>query len=152
MDSQPSAPGQEVEILLVEDNPGDARLVTELFSDAHIVNTLHVATDHREALDFVNQRGEFTDVPRPDIVLLDWHLPRATGDEVLRAMKEDSALSQIPVIVLTGSDVGEELIQTSEFEANAYLTKPVDPDDFISLVRSFEFFWLSVIRSPPPEL
>lgn len=149
MDSQPSASGQEVEILLVEDNPGDARLVQELFSDAHILNRFHVATDHREALDFVTQRGEFTDAPRPDIVLLDWHLPRATGEEVLRGMKEDAALSRIPVIVLTGSDVGEELIQMSEFEANAYLTKPVTPDDFISLVRSFEFFWLSVIRSPP---
>ena len=149
MDCRSSAPGQEVEILLVEDNPGDARLVQELFSDAHIVNTLHVATDHQEAFDFVNQRGEFTDAPRPDIVLLDWHLPRATGEEVLREMKSQPTLSNVPVIVLTGSDAGEDLIQTDEFEANAYLTKPVDPDDFISLVRSFEFFWLTVIRSPP---
>ncbi|WP_436345315.1 response regulator [Natronorubrum sp. FCH18a] len=149
MDSNPSASGREVEILLVEDNPGDARLVKEALADAHIVNTLHVVTDREEALDFINQRDEFTDAPKPDIVLLDWYLLRSTGEAILRAMKSDSELCHIPVIVLTGSETGADLIDTSEIRANAYLTKPVGPDDFIALVRSFEFFWLTVVRSPP---
>ncbi|WP_254532756.1 response regulator [Natrinema gelatinilyticum] len=141
-------PGREAEILLVEDNPGDVRLVRELFTDAAITNTLHVATDEQEALDFLNQRGEFTNAPQPDLVLLDWYLPQATGDDILHAMRNDHELEEVPVIVLTGSDMGEDILDLSEIQADAYLTKPIAPDEFISLIRSFEFFWLTVLRQP----
>ncbi|WP_265112212.1 response regulator [Halosolutus halophilus] len=148
MNRKSSVPGQEAEVLLVEDNPGDVRLVRELFSDAAITNTLHVATDEQEALDFLNQRGEFTDAPRPDLVLLDWYLPRATGEDVLRAIRNDHELEEVLVIVLTGSDAGEDFLNSPEIQFDAYLTKPIAPDEFVSLVRSFEFFWLTVLCSP----
>ena len=149
MNRTPSVSGREAEILLVEDNPGDVRLIKEVFADAYIANTLHVTSDTRETGDFLKQRGEFADAPQPDLVLLDWHLPRATGEEVLRMIDEDHELEGVPVVALTGSTAGEHLLDRSELEADAYLTKPIDPDEFVSLVRSFEFFWLSVLRAPP---
>ena len=139
----------EAEILLVEDNPGDVRLVEEVFADASIANTLHVTTDERETCEFLNQCGEFVDAPRPDLVLLDWYLPRATGEDVFRIIRTEYELDAVPVVVLTGSDAGETLMDRSEIQADAYLSKPIDPDEFVSLVRSFEFFWLTVLRAPP---
>ncbi|WP_222913034.1 response regulator [Natrinema sp. SYSU A 869] len=147
MEWKSSVSSQEAEILLVEDNPGDVRLVRELFIDASIANTLHAVATEEEALDFLNKRGEFADTPRPDIILLDWHLPQATGEDVLRAIKNNHELDQVPVIVLTGSTAGEDLLISSEVQPDAYLTKPLNPDDFVSLIRSFELFWLTVLRS-----
>ena len=141
--------GGDADILVVEDNPGDVRLLEEAFHDASISNTLHVVTDGDEALDFVNQRGEYADAPRPDLVLLDWNLPTTGGEAVLKAMKSDSSLKQIPVIVLTGSEAETDVITSYNEQANAYVTKPVDGDAFIDVVQSLEQFWLSVVRLPP---
>ena len=139
------------DILLVEDNPGDIRLTEEAFKEGQIDNTLHVVTDGVEALDFLYRRGEHTDAPRPDIILLDLNLPRKNGDEVLAEIREDTDISQIPVIVLTSSGAQEDIVTSYELQANAYLTKPIDPAEFIEIVRSFEAFWLSTVRFPPCE-
>ena len=137
-----------VDILLVEDNPGDVRLTQEAFKEGHIDNTLHVATDGTEALSFLFQRGEHADAPRPDIVLLDLNLPRKDGDEVLEELRADPDLRRIPVIVLTSSKAHEDIERSYERSANAYLTKPVDPDEFVDVVRSLERFWLSIVTLP----
>jgi len=139
------------DILLVEDNPGDIRLTEEAFEQGCISNTLHVVTDGVEALDFLHRRGDHADAPGPDIVLLDLNLPRKNGDEVLEAINEEPELRSIPVIVLTSSEAEEDVVRSYELQANAYLTKPVDPEAFIEAVRSFEAFWLSVVRLPPRE-
>ncbi len=144
-------PGDHADILLVEDNPGDVRLTREAFAEGGIANTIHVATDGVEALDFLYQRGDHADAPRPDVVLLDLNLPRKNGDEVLAAVEDDPDLARIPVIVLTSSNAEEDVVRSYELHANAYLTKPVDPDEFVETVRSFQEFWLSVVRLPPCE-
>lgn len=135
--------GSEAEILLVDDNPGDVRLVKELLSDARITNPVHVATGGREALDFVHRRGEFTDAPLPDVILLDWHLSRVTGERVLRDVDDDPELSDIVVIVLTGTRMESGSIVPPDLDVDGYLRKPIDPDEFCSLLRSFERFSLA---------
>lgn len=141
--------GRDADILLVEDNQGDVRLLEEAFHDASISNTLHVVTDGGEALDFVYQREEYTAAPVPDLVLLDWNLPDMSGEEVLKELKSDPALSHIPVIVLTGSDGERDIVTSYNEQANAYVTKPVEADEFFEVVRSLEQFWLSVVHLPP---
>ena len=148
MERSTALSGQDADILLVEDNPGDVRLLEETFQDGSISNTLHVVTDGDEALDFVYQREEYAGAPRPDLVLLDWNLPTTSGEEVLEAMKGDSSLSTIPVIVLTGSEAEQDIIESYNNQANAYVTKPVESDAFIDVVRSLERFWLSVVHLP----
>lgn len=143
--------GQPATLLLVEDNPGDARLVKVAFKDANLVNTLYAVSDGEEALDFVYQQGEYADAPQPDLVLLDWDLPRVDGEEVLTEIKDDPDLTHIPVVVLSGSDAQEEVIKSYTCQANAYITKPVEPDKFIETIRSFEEFWWSVVRLPPSD-
>ncbi|MFC7193550.1 response regulator [Halosimplex aquaticum] len=145
-------PGASADILLVEDNPGDVRLTREAFEEGNISNTLHVVTDGAEALDFLHQRGDFADSPRPDIVLLDLNLPRKSGEEVLTEIRNDDDLSCLPVIILTSSEAEEDIVQSYELQANAYLTKPVDPSEFIETVRRFRAFWLEVVRLPPDEV
>jgi CheY-like chemotaxis protein len=141
---------EPADILLVEDNPGDIRLTEEAFKDSRIANTLHVVTDGVEALDFLHRRGEYTDSPRPDLILLDLNLPRKNGKEFLKELDEDSSdLSHIPVIVLTSSKAEEDVIRSYELAANAYMTKPVDPSEFIETIQNFETFWLKVVRLPP---
>jgi CheY-like chemotaxis protein len=149
--SEDDRSGDAADILLVEDNPGDIRLTKEAFKESQITKTLYVVTDGIEALDFLHQRGEYVDAPVPDIVLLDLNLPRKNGDEVLEALNDDDApdLSRIPVIILTSSDAEEDVVRSYELQANAYLTKPVDPAAFIETVRRFEEFWLEVVRLPP---
>ncbi|PSP27494.1 two-component system response regulator [Halobacteriales archaeon QH_2_65_14] len=150
--SEQSRAGDPADILLVEDNPGDIRLTREAFEENRIANTLHVVTDGVEALDFLLQRGEYADAQRPDIILLDLNLPRKNGDEVLEEMdKEDPDLSRVPVIVLTSSQAEEDIVRSYELNANAYLTKPVDPTEFIETVQRFKAFWLEVVRLPPEE-
>lgn len=136
------------DILLVEDNPGDIRLTQEAFKEGQIDNTLHVVKDGIEALDFLFQRNEYTDAPRPDIILLDLNLPRKNGDEVLEEIRDEPDLRRIPVMVLTSSEAQEDVVRSYDLCANAYLTKPVDPDQFIEVVRTFEQFWLSIVRLP----
>ncbi|SFF91769.1 Response regulator receiver domain-containing protein [Halopelagius inordinatus] len=142
---------EPVDVLLVEDNPGDVRLTREAFDDGKIDNTLHVATDGVEALDFLHRRGEYSDAPRPDVVLLDLNLPRKNGDEVLAEVKDDPDLRRIPVIVLTSSESDEDILHSYEHHANAYLTKPVDPFEFMETVGTFEEMWFSIVRLPDDE-
>ena len=143
--------GDPAQILLVEDNPGDVRLTQEAFKEGQIDNDLHVVEDGVEALDFLFKRGEYADAPCPDIVLLDLNLPRKNGDEVLEEMRADETLQYVPVVVLTSSEAQEDVVKSYELNANAYLTKPVDPVDFIEVVQSFEQFWLSIVRLPECE-
>lgn len=144
MGSRPS----EAVILLVEDNSGDVRLIEEAFADGNIANPLHTVTEGQAALDFINQRGEYEGVPRPDIILLDLNLPKVDGEEVLHKIKHHSELDEVPVIVLTGLD--ENLIESRDLDHDAdedeVLEKPIDPGEFVEMIRSFEQFQLAVIR------
>ncbi|WP_123536242.1 response regulator [Halosimplex salinum] len=140
------------DILLVEDNPGDVRLTREAFEGDNISNTLHVVGDGVEALDFLHQRSDYAEAPRPDVVLLDLNLPRKSGEEVLTEVRDDEELSCLPVIVLTSSEAEEDVVRSYELNANAYLTKPVDPTEFIETIRRFQTFWLEVVTLPPEEV
>lgn len=137
-----------VDILLVEDNSGDVKLTKEAFREGQIANTLHVVRDGVEALEFLFQRNDYADAPRPDFVLPDLNLPRKNGDEVLEELRADPDHRDIPVIILTGSSAQEDVIRSYELAANAYLTKPVDPMEFIDTIRSTEQYWLSIVRLP----
>lgn len=140
--------GTPVTILLVEDNPGDVRLTQEGFKYSKLTNTLHVVGDGIEALDFLFQRNDYADAPRPDIVLLDLNLPRKSGHEVLEELRADPKHRAIPVIVLSGSDSQTDVIKSYNLGVQGYLTKPVDPDEFIDMIRSLEQFWLSIVKLP----
>jgi CheY-like chemotaxis protein len=150
VNEQPTS-GDSADILLVEDNPGDVRLTREAFEKGHIHNELHVTTDGVEALEFLHQRGEYEDAPRADLMLLDLNLPRKDGDEVLAEIRADADLKRLPIIVLTSSSAEEDIVKSYELQANAFLTKPVNPTEFVDTVKSFQQFWLSVVRLPPPE-
>ena len=138
-----------VDVLLVEDNPGDVRLTREAFDEAAIDVRLHVVTDGEEALSFLDQRDAYDDAPRPAVVLLDLNLPKVDGLDVLETIKADTELRAIPVIVLTGSTAEEDVAESYERHTNAYLTKPVDPEEFVSLVRTFGDFWIDQVQLPP---
>lgn len=140
--------GRPIEILLVEDNPGDVRLTIEGLNEGKVRNNLHVARDGVEALAFLRRQGAFNNVPRPDLILLDLNLPRMDGREVLAEVKADPALKTIPVVVLTTSRAEQDVLQSYELQANCYITKPVDLEQFITVVRSIEDFWLSIVRLP----
>jgi two-component system, chemotaxis family, response regulator Rcp1 len=137
-----------IDILLVEDNPGDARLTREALRDAKVRNNLHVAADGVEALAFLRRQGRYADVPRPDLILLDLNLPKKDGREVLEEIKHEEALRHIPVVVLTTSQAEKDILESYRLQANAYVTKPVDLDQFLEVVRSIEQFWLQVVRLP----
>ena len=145
--------GRPVEILLVEDNPGDVRLTIEALKEGKVHNTLSVARDGVEALAFLRREGAFARASRPDLILLDLNLPRKDGREVLAEIKEDPLLRRIPGVVLTPSKAEEDILRTYDLHANCYIAKPVDLEQFISVVRSIDDFWLSVVRLPPkPEV
>ncbi len=137
-----------IEILLVEDNPGDARLTEEALKEGKVRNNLHMARDGVEAMAFLRREGAYKDSPRPDLVLLDLNLPRKDGREVLAEMKEHPDLRLIPVVVLTTSEAEQDVLRTYELRANCYITKPVDLEKFITIVRSIEDFWLTIVRLP----
>lgn len=137
-----------IEILLVEDNPGDARLTEEALKEGKVRNNLHIARDGVEAMAFLRREGQYKDAPRPDLVLLDLNLPRKDGREVLAEMKEHPDLRLIPVVVLTTSEAEQDVVRTYELRANCYITKPVDLEKFITIVRSIEDFWLTIVRLP----
>lgn len=139
---------EAVDILLVEDNPGDVRLTEEAFEEGCINNELHVVEDGAAALDYLYQRGSYEDVTRPHLILLDLNLPKVGGIEVLEEIKNDSELKSIPVIVLTSSEAEQDIVKSYELHTNAYLTKPINPDEFIELVRTFEDFWFTLVRLP----
>jgi CheY-like chemotaxis protein len=137
-----------IEILLVEDNPGDARLTEEALKEGKVRNNLHHARDGVEAMEFLERRGEHKNKPRPDLVLLDLNLPRKDGREVLADMRKNPELKTIPVVVLTTSEAEQDVVRTYELCANCYITKPVDLEKFITIVRSIEDFWLTIVRLP----
>ncbi|TXS43764.1 response regulator [Streptomyces sp. OR43] len=141
-------PVQPIEVLLVEDDPGDELMTREAFEDNKIRNTLHVVRDGQEALDFLYRRGEHTDAPRPDLILLDLNLPKYDGRQVLEQIKQDPGLSLIPVVVLTTSSAEEDILRSYKLHANAYVTKPVDLDQFIAAVRQIDEFFVTVVRLP----
>jgi chemotaxis family two-component system response regulator Rcp1 len=143
--------GRPVEILLVEDNPGDVRLTIEALKEGKIKNNLYVAKDGVEALEFLMQKNTYKDSPTPDLILLDLNLPRKDGRELLAEIKEDEALRRIPVVILTTSKAEEDILRTYDLHANCYITKPVDLDQFITVVKAVENFWLTVVKLPPAE-
>ena len=138
-----------VEILLVEDNPGDISLTREAFEETRMTNTLHVVRDGVEAMEFLRRKGEHAEAPRPDLILLDLNLPRMDGREVLAAIKRDSALKTIPVIVLTTSDAQQDVLGAYDLHANCYQIKPVDVEEFFAMAQTIENYWFNLAQLPP---
>ncbi len=138
-----------VEILLVEDNPGDIRLIKEAMKEAKIINNLNVVEDGAEAIAYLRGLETFKDATLPDIIFLDLNLPKKNGREVLAEIKQDINLKQIPVVILTVSKAEEDIIKTYELHANCFITKPVDLEQFIKVVKSIENFWFSIVKLPP---
>jgi CheY-like chemotaxis protein len=140
-----------IEVLLVEDSPGDVRLTREAFRDANRFIHLHVASDGVEAMAFLRNEGIHTDAPRPHFILLDLNLPRMDGREVLAQVKSDESLKAIPTIILTTSTAEEDIVRSYELQANCYLSKPVQLDEFESVVKSINDFWLTRAKLPQPR-
>lgn len=140
--------GRVIEILLVEDNPGDVRLTMEALREGKVLNNLNVVTDGQEAVEFLRREGEYRDAPRPDLILLDLNLPKKDGREVLSEIKTDESLRRIPIVILTTSQAEIDVIQSYNLGVNCYITKPVDLDQFIYVVKSIEEFWLTVVTLP----
>jgi len=141
--------GRPIEILLVEDNPGDVRLTREALRDAKVHNNLHVVGDGIEAMEFLRRDRQYSDRPRPDVILLDLNLPRKDGREVLAEVKNDENLRRIPIVVLTTSQAEEDILKVYDLRANCYVTKPVDLDQFIKVVKSIDSFWFTIVALPP---
>ncbi len=137
-----------INILLVEDNPADARLIKEVFKDTKTKNRLYVVKDGVEAMALLNQEIGYADIPMPDVILLDLNLPRKDGREVLKELKEDDVLKRVPIVILTTSSAEEDIIRTYNNHANCYITKPVDFDQFLKVINSIEDFWLKVVKLP----
>jgi CheY-like chemotaxis protein len=144
-----SAEPRPIEVLLVEDDPGDVLLTREAFEHQKVNNRLHVVNNGEDAINFLRQQGKFTDAPLPDLILLDLNLPGMHGREVLSTVKEDPGLRTIPVVVLTTSEAEEDVLRSYALHANAYVTKPVDFDRFMAVVRAIDEFFVSVVRLPP---
>ena len=140
--------GRAIDILLVEDDPGDELITREAFEHNKLNNRLHVAHDGEEGLDYLYQRGAFKDAPRPDLILLDLNLPKYDGRQLLERIKSDPDLARIPVVVLTTSSAEEDILRSYKLHANAYVTKPVDLDQFMKAVRQIDEFFVQVVRLP----
>jgi CheY-like chemotaxis protein len=140
--------GKVIDILLVEDNPGDVELIREALSENKFRNRLHVAADGVEAMAFLRKVADYTKAPCPDLILLDLNLPKKSGREVLEELKSDPDLKAIPVVVLTSSKEEEDIVKSYNLHANCYVTKPVDLHQFINVVRSIEGFWLNIVKLP----
>jgi len=139
---------RSIEILLVEDNPGDARLTIEAMREAKVRNRMHVVEDGVEAMEFLRRQGRYGDAPRPDLILLDLNLPRKDGREVLAEVKADPALKRIPVVILTTSRAEEDVLRAYDLHANCYVTKPVDLAQFMKIVSQIDEFWVKVVTLP----
>jgi chemotaxis family two-component system response regulator Rcp1 len=137
-----------IEVLLVEDSPGDVRLTREAFKDAKVHINLHVASDGAKAMAFLRREGEDASAPRPDLILLDLNLPKKDGREVLEEIKEDPRLKSIPVVILTTSSSEADVLRSYQLHANCYITKPVGLEGFLTVVKSIDSFWLSVVNLP----
>lgn len=148
--NEPSG-GRPVEILLVEDNPGDVRLTQEALKESRVLNKLQVARDGEEAMAILRRHGAHKSAARPDLVLLDLNLPKKDGREVLAEIKRDPDLKRIPVVILTTSKADEDVARTYDDHANCYIVKPVDLNQFIEVVKSLKNFWLTIVKLPPSE-
>jgi CheY-like chemotaxis protein len=148
MTTPPPPNSKSIEVLLVEDDPGDTLMIREAFEDNKVRNRLTCLTDGVQAIDFLRRKGEHADAVRPDLILLDLNLPRKDGREVLAEIKSDSDLSTIPVVVLTTSQAEEDVLRSYELHANAYVTKPVDFERFIDVVRQIDDFFVTVVKLP----
>jgi two-component system, chemotaxis family, response regulator Rcp1 len=140
---------KSVEILLVEDNPGDVDLAREALEDSKLCNRLSVVGDGEKAMAFLRQEAPYSDAPRPDLILLDLNLPRKDGREVLAEIKADASLKRIPVVILTTSSAEQDVLRSYNLHANCYITKPINLDQFLHVVRSVHSFWLSIVVLPP---
>ena len=140
--------GKPIDILLVEDNAGDTRLAVEALKESKLRNNLHIVTDGMEAMDFIYKRGKHAQVQRPDLILLDLNLPKKDGREVLAEIKADPDLKRIPVVILTISKAEEDVLKTYNLHANCFITKPLDLDQFVTVVKSIEDFWLTIVKLP----
>ncbi len=141
--------GKTVDLLLIEDNPGDVRLTREALEEAKVRNNLYVVEDGVEATAFLHKEGKYADAPRPDLILLDLNLPKKNGRELLAEIKQDPDLKCIPVVILTSSSSEEDIIRSYNLHANCYITKPVNLERFLDVVKSIDNFWLSVVTLPP---
>ncbi len=141
--------GIPIDILLVEDNPGDARLAQEAFKDAKVRNNLYRVEDGVEAMAYLRRQGRYADAVRPDLILLDLNLPKKDGREVLAEIKADDDLKRIPVVILTVSKAEEDILKSYNLHANCYITKPINLDNFLDVVKSIENFWLTIVKLPP---
>ena len=138
-----------LEILLVEDNKGDIGLITEFFSDAKVITNIHIAEDGEEAIHFLCDKDQFLGSPLPNIILLDWNLPKKDGSEVLKEIKENNNLKNIPVIILTTSSAEKDMVRAYDRHANAYIVKPLDFDEFMKVIDSIQDFWFKAVTLPP---
>ncbi|MCX6917312.1 MAG: response regulator [Verrucomicrobia bacterium] len=138
-----------IEILLVEDNPGDVDLAREALENGKLYNTLHVVNDGEAAMAFLRHEGKYTDAPRPDLILLDLNLPRKNGQEVLAEIKSDEELKCIPVVILTSSKAEQDILSTYNLHANCYISKPIDLDQFLKVVQAIKTFWVTIVKLPP---
>lgn len=146
------SPDSTIEVLLVEDDPGDVLITREALAEAKVLHNLHVVDNGEAAIEFLRQSGPYGDVPRPDLIFLDLNLPRLDGREVLAIIKGDEGLRQIPVVVLTTSSVDEDVARSYDLHANAFVTKPVDLDAFMAVVRQVDDFFVTVARLPPRDV
>ena len=140
--------GRPIEILLVEDNLGDVRLTVEAFKESRVYNTLNAVRDGVEALAFLRREGDYAHVSRPGLILLDLNLPRKDGRQVLAEIKGDPSLRRIPVVILTTSEAAQDIVEAYDLRANCYITKPIDLEQFMAVVRSIEDFWLTTVSLP----
>ena len=144
----PGGAGEMIQILLIEDDPGDVVITREAFAENKVRNHLSVVSDGETAMSFLRRTGQFTEAPRPDLILMDLNLPRKSGHEVLAEIKADPGLGQIPVVVLTTSHAEEDVLRSYDLHANAFVTKPVDFGSFLRAVRQIDEFFISVVRLP----
>lgn len=140
-----------IDILVVEDNSGDARLIKEVMNDNKIFSSFYLAKDGVEAMDFLKHNGKFKNSPKPDLIILDLNLPRMDGREVLSEIKNDEKLKHIPIVIMTISQAEEDILKSYNLHANCYITKPIDLNQFIKVVKSIEDFWFSIVKLPPKD-
>ena len=137
-----------IDILLVEDNPGDIRLTMEALKEAKVRNRLHCVTDGTQAIEFLRRSGSFAEAPRPDLILLDLNLPGKDGRDVLSEIKVDPELKRIPVVIVTSSEAETDIVRSYNLHANCYISKPIDLNQFVAVVRAIEDFWMTIVRLP----
>ncbi|MGE5420373.1 MAG: response regulator [Chloroflexota bacterium] len=140
---------ESIDILIVEDNPGDARLIKEVLNDSKVFNSMHLVNDGVEAMNFLRNEGKYAKMPKPDLIILDLNLPKKDGREVLAEIKADDELKHIPVVIMTISQAEEDILKSYKLHANCYITKSIDLNEFIKVIKSIEDFWFSIVKLPP---